>query len=220
MSNIMAGVAILPIGLTVVPVGGITGTLISKIGRYQWAVWAGWAISTLGTGLMILLDKHTATVAWVFIFLITGTGQGLMMISLSAATQAMADTKDVAYASSMFAFMRSLGLCFGVSIGGTIFQNFLLRRLEHLGLPATIGRNAEGFAPILRGMAASAEKEKIVGAYAWAFQRFFATLTGIGAVGLLISLLIGRYSLDKKLDSEHVLRRADAPGNVAPGNEA
>lgn len=213
MSNVLAGVGLLPFGLTVVPVSGITGIIISKTGRFQWAIWTGWILATLGTGLLVWLHQHASTPAWVFIFLVTGMGQGFLMISLSAATQAIAETKDVAYAGSMYAFMRSLGLCLGVSISGTIFQNFLARRLAHLGLPTAIARNAEAYVPVLRAMAESPEKQAILEAYIWAFRMLFATLAGISGVGLVLGLFIKRYSLDKKLDSVHVLRK------LKPGKE-
>ena len=209
-SNVMAGVAILPFGLTLVPTSGITGTIISKVGKYQQVIWCGWIICTLGMGLLTLLHVHTTTLAYVFIFVTCGIGQGLLMISLSAASQAIADTKDAAYASSMYAFMRSLGLCFGVSISGTIFQNFLSSRLQHLGLPTEIARNAEAYALLLKAAVSSPQKDAIVEAYAWAFRMLFTTLTGISGLGLVLGFIIGKYSLDSKLDPEHVLKQEDS----------
>ncbi|KAH0158619.1 hypothetical protein KCU67_g7436, partial [Aureobasidium melanogenum] len=114
-------------------------------------------------------------------------------------------TKDVAYASSMFAFMRSLGLCLGVSIGGTIFQNFLERRLEHYGLSPEIAKQAQVYIISLRSEPASSEKTLAKEIINWAFQMLLATLCGISGLGLVISAAIGRYSLDKELDSEHVI---------------
>ncbi|KAL1310675.1 hypothetical protein AAFC00_000937 [Neodothiora populina] len=208
LSNVLAGVGALPFGLTVVPVSGITGTIISKTGKYQWAIWAGWAIGTLGVGLLVYMHQHPSTVAWVFIFVVTGIGQGLQLIAHSAASQAIAETKDIAYASSMYAFCRSLGLCFGVSIGGTIFQNFLSSRLQHLGLPVAIAHNSEGYLSVLKAMASGPEKDAIMGAYSWAFRMLFATFTGISGAAFLLSFFIGLHSLDKKLESEHTLIHA------------
>lgn len=206
LSNIMAGVAELPYGVTMVPVSGAVGSLISKTGKYQWFIFSGWIITTLGMGLLVFLDLGTSTVAYVFIFIVVGIGQGLLMVSLSAACQAIANNEDVAYASSMYAFARSLGLCFGVSIGGTIFQNFLGNRLSSHGLPAYIALDAEGFAPVLKAMAAGPEKQAILAAYAWAFRMLFATMTGISGIGLVLGFCIKRYSLDRRLKSEHVLK--------------
>ncbi|KAI5206978.1 hypothetical protein AUEXF2481DRAFT_31628 [Aureobasidium subglaciale EXF-2481] len=209
MSEIMAGVCVLPLGMTVVPVSGLTGTIITRVGRYQWAVWSGWVIATLGIGILVLLHPGTSTVEYVFMFICAGIGLGLLMNSLSAAVQAISPTKDIAYASSMFAFMRSLGLCLGVSIGGTIFQNLLSRRLSHFGLSTELAENAEVYVALLRSTPASAEKILMKEMINWAFQRLFAIICGISAFGMAISVLIGRYSLDKELDSQHVIVQAE-----------
>ncbi|KAH0262852.1 MFS general substrate transporter, partial [Aureobasidium melanogenum] len=205
MSAVMAGVCELPLGLTIVPISGLTGAIVTRVGSYQWAIWLGWLLSTLGMGVMVQLHPDTSTVAFVFMFICAGTGLGLLFNSLSAAIQAISPTKDVAYASSMFAFMRSLGLCLGVSIGGTIFQNFLERRLEHYGLSPEIAKQAQVYIEALRSEPVSPEKTLAKEIINWAFQMLLATLCGISGLGLVISAAIGRYSLDKELDSEHVI---------------
>ncbi|KAI4716277.1 putative efflux pump antibiotic resistance protein [Aureobasidium sp. EXF-10727] len=205
MSEIMAGVCTLPLGLTVVPISGITGGIITRIGTYQWAIWSGWVLATLGIGVLIQLHPAISTVAYVFMFVCAGIGLGLLMNSLSAAVQAISPTKDIAYASSMFAFMRSLGLCLGVSIGGTIFQNLLSRRLEHYGLSTELANNAEVYVALIRSSPSSPEKTLLKEVINWAFQRLFAALCGISGLGLIVSVWVGKYSLDKELDSQHVI---------------
>ena len=206
-SPIMAGVLLLPFGLAVIPVSGVTGTLIARFGHYKWAIWLGWALSIIGLGLSILLDVHTSTVAIVFIFMCAGAGQGLLLIAHSVAVQAACKPEDAGHASSMYSFSRSFGLCLGVIVGGTIFQNFFRMRLEHLGLPAEYAGNAEGLIPVLHSMSgALATKLELQQAYAWAFRRMFATLTGVSALGLVISVLVGNHTLDILLDSKHKLR--------------
>ncbi|THW52170.1 putative efflux pump antibiotic resistance protein [Aureobasidium pullulans] len=174
------------------------------------AVWAGWAIATLGIGTLVLLDQNTSTLAYVFMFVCAGIGLGLLMNSLSAAIQAISPTKDVAYASSMFAFMRSLGLCLGVSIGGTIFQNFLRQRLEHHGLSTELAENAEVYVSLLRSTPSSPQKILLKEIINWAFRMLFATLCGICGLGLIISVIIGKYSMDKELDSQHVIVQSES----------
>ncbi|KAK6002078.1 hypothetical protein QM012_001716 [Aureobasidium pullulans] len=184
--------------------GGVILTIIYEM-NYQWAIWLGWMLFTLGMGVMIQLQPDTPTVAYIFMFICAGTGLGLLFNSLSAAIQAISPTKDVAYASSMFAFMRSLGLCLGVSIGGTIFQNFLERRLEHYSLSPQIANQAQAYIESLRFAPASPEKTLAKEIINWAFQMLLATLCGISGLGLVISAAIGRYSMDKELDSQHVI---------------
>ena len=92
--------------------------------------------------------------------------------------------------------MRSLGLCMGVIIGGTIFQNFLRLRLERDGLPVGVAADFEGFLPALQNLSEEAPmKLEIQQAYAWALKLLFGTSTGIAFVGLLLSWKIDDYTL-------------------------
>lgn len=201
-----AGTYLLAFSMVCVPVSGIVGPIIARVGSYRWAVWSGWVINTLALGILTLLDVGTPTIAWVFMFLTAGIGQGLLFIAHSVASQAACQQKDAAHATSMYSFFRSLGLCLGVALGGTIFQNFFKHHASELNLPAIIADNAEGFAHMLRDMGESADKTAIITNYAWSFQMLFAVLCGISGLGLIISCFIGGHSLNQGLESEHKLR--------------
>ncbi|KAF2195932.1 MFS general substrate transporter [Zopfia rhizophila CBS 207.26] len=169
------------------------------------AIWSGWVVNTFGTGLLILLDQDSPVVAWVLIFLILGIGQGLLLSAHNFAVQAIASTEDVAYATTLFSFMRGVGLCVGVAIGGAVFQNHLRTALVSARLPTDIAADAEAYVHILLAMPSnSSMRIAVVDAYATGFRFLFEILTGISGVGLLLSLTIGgHYSLDKELDAEH-----------------
>ncbi|SMR54784.1 unnamed protein product [Zymoseptoria tritici ST99CH_3D1] len=207
-SPFRTGVSFLAFAFIMIPTNGIVGAVIARVGSYRWAIWSGWAISTMSLGLFTLLDVNTPVHAWVPLFLTAGLGQGILFLAHSIASQAACEQKDAAHANCMYSFMRSLGLCFGVSLGGAIFQNLLRMRLIEKRLPAEIAKSAEAFAHLLSNMKPSAEKTEIVAAYAWTFRMLFAVMCGISALGLVISvLLITAKSLDQEIDSEHRLRR-------------
>ncbi|KAI6838903.1 putative efflux pump antibiotic resistance protein [Hortaea werneckii] len=207
-SPILAGTGLLPFAMTVVPVSGVTGSLISRIGRYRWSIWSGWSLSVLGLGLLIRLGPGTHPAAWVVIFMCAGAGQGLLLIGHSVAIQASCKTKYAAYAVSMYSFARSFGLCLGVILGGTIFQNFLRMRLGNDDLPTVIATNFEGYVPILQALSSeNSLKIQLREAHAWALRMLFATSTGVGFFGLLLSLTVGDYTLDTAFIPEHSLRK-------------
>lgn len=207
-SPILAGTGLLPFAMTVVPVSGVTGSLITRIGRYRWSIWLGWSLSVMGLGLLVLLGPGTHPAAWVVVFMCAGAGQGLLLIGHSVAIQASCKTKDAAYAVSMYSFARSFGLCLGVILGGTIFQNFLRVRLGNDGLPRIIATNFEAYIPILQALSSeNSLKMQLREAYAWALKMLFATSTGVGFFGLLLSLTIGDYTLDTAFIPEHSLRK-------------
>lgn len=188
-------------GAFLVPVSGLVGALITRLGRYRWALWSGFAITTAACGCLTLLHAHTPAAVWIPVLLACGLGQGLLLISLSVTVQALARPGDAAHASSMYAFMRSLGLCLGVVIGGTVFQDMLQRKV-----PTAIAKNAEAFVEVLKLMPKGAQREVLVDGYAWSFRMLFATLAGIAAVGMLISLCIPGKEMNVELESEHQLQ--------------
>lgn len=204
---ILAGTGLLPFAVTVVPVSAFTGVAITRLGRYRWAIWAGWAVSVLGLGLLVVLDVSTHPAAWVVIFMCAGAGQGLLLIGHSVAIQASCGAADAAHAVGMYSYNRSLGLCMGVILGTTMFQNFLRIRLNHVGLPVAIASEFEGFIPLLHMMTdGDPLKLEVQQAYAWASKMLFATSCGIAFVGLLLSLMIGDYPLNIAFNPDHRLR--------------
>ncbi|KAF2144354.1 uncharacterized protein K452DRAFT_295815 [Aplosporella prunicola CBS 121167] len=204
---IITGVTLLPIILTMLPTSMIVGKLMTKSGRYRWAIWSGWAITCLGTGLLILLDNETKTYAWILIFIVVGLGHGLIIMSLNIAIQAMAETQDVAYAAAMYLFLRTLGMSIGVAIGGAVFQNMLSKHLVEHSLPSSIAHDAEGFVAVLKTLVKdSAQYQSYVKAFSTSFQNVFQTLTGVAGSAALLSLFIRNYSMDKDLNTEHMLR--------------
>lgn len=87
LSPILSGVALFPETFTVAPGAFIVGTLISRTGHYRWAVWSGWSITTLGLGLLYMLDVDTSTVKWIFLNLVVGLGLGFWRCGLPESNQ-------------------------------------------------------------------------------------------------------------------------------------
>ena len=76
-----------------------------------------------------------------------------------------------------------------------------------LSLPTAIASNAEEFVSILRLMPLdSSERRAYTLAYAQSFRNLFEVLIGFAVLGLLTSLLIKEYSLNRHLESVHVLQ--------------
>ncbi|KNG83442.1 hypothetical protein ANOM_008034 [Aspergillus nomiae NRRL 13137] len=124
-SPIITGVALFPATLTVAPVAAVTGICITATGRYRWAIWGGWALSSLGFGLLCLLGVNTSIPAWVFLDLVSGIGLGIGVPAMAFAVQASAAPHLVPLAITLSTFFRSFGQSVGVAIGGAIFENRL-----------------------------------------------------------------------------------------------
>jgi MFS family permease len=206
MTPTMAGVGLMPTTAGLLPSSVIVGIIMTRAGRFRWAIWSGWSLALLATGLMILWGVDTTTASWAAMMLVLGIGHGFILSSGSLATQAIAREEDVAYAAAMYTFLRSFGMCLGVAIGGAVFQNVLSHSLDKRGLPVSIAPNATAFLTTLKAMPRSEYKLQIIEAYAESFRALFTALTAFTALGLVAGLAIGRHTMDKKLSSRHSLQ--------------
>lgn len=189
-----------------VPGSIIVSLLTTRLGRFRWALWLGWIITALGSGLFLLLDVDTPTAVWVVILCIFGVGNGMVLTSVSVAIQAISKAQDCGRAAAMYAFMRTLGMSVGVAVGSTTFQNVMSHKLHEVGLPDAIAKNAEAFVPQLWYLQPT-DPVRIgaLQAYVQGFHGVFWVMTGMALIGLVVSCFIRRHSMDKPLESNFIL---------------
>ena len=208
---ILSGVSLFPETFTVAPAAMVTGVLITKTGRYRWAIWGGWFLTTLGSGLLCLLKVDTSTVAWVFLNLVSGLGMGVLFPSMAFSIQAATTNKDLAFAVALFSFFRAFGQAIGVAIGGTIFQNEIKKQLLTYPLLASkageYSADASSLVQIVKTMAAGEAKTQLIQSYTDALQIVWAVMTGLAFLGLLSSFLIKGLDLDRALETEQGMMR-------------
>jgi hypothetical protein len=198
---ILSSVALFPETFTVAPSAVISGILITVTGKYKWALWSGWAISTIGLGLLCLMKVHTSVPAWIFLTLIPGLGLGTLFSALNFAVQASATNKNLAIAVAMFTFFRAFGQAISVAIGGVIFQNRL--RANLLGYP-TLARmathysqDAAGLVTIIKDMPDGIDKANLKEAYSDNLRIIWVFLCAVSGVAMLLSLLTKSYDFNR-----------------------
>lgn len=193
-----------------VPVLGIvSGRVITRSQSYIWVVRLGFALLVLSNGVLLLLNQHRSLVAHLFIILTISFGHGLGIVSISISIQAMTPPPDMTQANIMYAFTRQLGMALGVSLGGTIFDNILLKHLQARGYTfasaQAISRNAEAYVATMDAMPAGPGKTILIDSYVRAFHGVFYFLLALAALALVLSFFVKQHSLDKELDSTHKL---------------
>lgn len=124
-SPIKSGIDLFPALFLMLPGSIIVSALTARLGRFCWAIWIGWVISTVGAGLFILLDTDTPQVIWAVALAVFGVGSGMVLTSVNVGVQAISKVEDSAMAASMYGFMRSLGMPIGVAVS----LLFLCRRV-------------------------------------------------------------------------------------------
>jgi len=189
-----------------IPGSIIVSILSSRLGRFRWAIWGGWVVTTLACGLQILFGLHTDMAVLYGVLAVFGIGTGMVLTSVNIGIQAISKPEDCAMAASMYGFFRSLGMPIGVAVAGTVFQNAMSDHLQSLSLPADIAHDSERWVYILRTMADGPEKTVILESYMKGFDSVFILMTGVAASALLASIFIKKFSMDKILLTQFTAR--------------
>ncbi|KAJ2806272.1 hypothetical protein H4R20_001751 [Coemansia guatemalensis] len=127
-----SGLHLLPFLLSVSLVSIISGFLVTKTGHYRPFVIFGTAIFAIGAGLLILLDENSNTGKQIGFLIIMGIGLGLNVQILLIAVQAASPVKDMASATTLYLFVRILGMSIGVAILQSVLQNAIIPKLDLL----------------------------------------------------------------------------------------
>jgi hypothetical protein len=77
---VSSGVAAFPQTFSIAPAAVIVGFAVEKVGKYRWAIWLGWFLTSFGIGLMILLDVNTSIPAWIFSTLFAALASGYSIL--------------------------------------------------------------------------------------------------------------------------------------------
>ena len=211
---IVSGVALFPETFTVAPAAMVTGFLITKYGRYRWAIWSGWVLTTVGSGILYLLDVNTSIVAWIFLNLVSGVGMGMLFPSMTFSIQAATENKDLAFAVAMFSFFRAFGQTIGVAIGGTIFQNEMKRKLSAYPLLAPMAteysKDASSLVQIIKSMSKVGEegitRAQLVQSYADSLKTVWIVMCALAGVAGLASMAIRGLDINRALETEQGFR--------------
>lgn len=190
---IVTGVALFPATLTVAPIAAITGFGITATGRYRWAILGGWTLSTLGFGILCLLQVDTSIPAWIFLDLVSGIGLGIAVPAVAFAVQASVAPELVPLAITLSTFFRSFGQSLGVAIGGAIFENRVRATLSanpHLtALASRYSRDAFGVIALLQKTDEETRYE-IRSAYVESLRTVWAVGCAVSGLSLIASLFI------------------------------
>jgi fucose permease len=196
VAPVRAGIGLLPAVCLLVPGAAGVSALITRLGRFRWAIWVGWGITTCACGVFITFDTYTSTAVFVVALAAFGIGNGMVLTGVNVGIQALSADHDAAIAASMYGFMRSLGMPFGVAVGSnvvrrcgevltafqisaTVYQNSLLGDFESFGIAPASGRSA------------------ILASQTRGIQSVFVMMTAVSASALIVSFAIRGTSMDK-----------------------
>lgn len=204
-----SGLDIFPVTCLLLPGSIVVSLISSRTGHYRWAIWSGWAITAIGCGLLHFFNTDTPTPVWAVILAVFGIGHGILLTSVNVGIQAISRVEDAGRAAAMYAFMRTMGMSIGVAVGGTVFQNLMVKKLDELGMPEEIAHDSEAFVVQMAAMdPTDPVRIGALEAYVAGFHGVYWTITGASVAAFLISLFMKRHSMDKMLATKFVLEGA------------
>lgn len=189
------------------------GYYISRQKRYGEIIVSGFALWTLGAGLVLLFNRTTPRWEIVIFLIIEGAGVGFVFHPTIIALQAHSTKNDRAVVISVRNFMRALGGSAGLAISSAVFANALKSSLNKAtAVPEDV--KAGILAAILRipdvsGLS-SVEKKEVLDSYMHASRAVFYLWAPFIGACLLLCLLIKDKGLTQPEDKKPEVQ-ADAP---------
>ncbi len=180
----------------------VVGIVSSITGRYRWAIWIGWGMTTLGCGLLYLLDPDTSVAAFIFLNVPVAIGTGMVFTSMSLAVQAAGRTQDAGHSITFYSFIRVFGQSLGVAVGGVIFQNQIQKKLSEYPLLAPLAgeysKDATALVSLVQGMEAGTEKRQLIQAYADSIKMIWVVMAALSGAIFTSSVFVKEYSLNQE----------------------
>jgi len=206
-----------------VPFGAVAGRLLAKFGRYRLLHLSGFAMMTIGIGLMSTLGAHSPTSAWVCYQILVAAGCGFMLTTTLPAVQAPLADSDTAVATGTWAFIRSFGTVLAVPIPAAVFNNQVNNLSVRIDNPLVRqllmnGQAYEHATKSFVNLFDGALKAQIISVFSDSLKLVWQVGIGIAGLGLLLVLVEKevdmRTALKTDFGVEEKKKKAEAEGVV------
>ncbi|KAL5495946.1 hypothetical protein ACEPAI_1410 [Sanghuangporus weigelae] len=209
-SAVGSGVDLLGLGCTIMPFGLIAGISVAKSGKYRPQLWLAWVSLIVAGGLLFTLKADSSRPKYIGYQVLIGLGLGILMTTAFFPVLAPLPVSLNANALAFFMFVRFFSQIWGVTVGGTILQNELQKRLpaEFLQKFPEGTSVAYSIIPVIPTLEEPFRTSVRV-AFADSLRVFWAVLLAIGAAGFLVSLLMKGLPLHASLDEDWGLKESE-----------
>ncbi|KAG9088057.1 hypothetical protein FS749_002457 [Ceratobasidium sp. UAMH 11750] len=202
-SAVKSGAMILPIVLVQTAISTLSGVIITLTGRYRELILSGWAIWTIGLGLITTFNSHTSLAKQVGYSLIVGLGVGQTFQPSLVAIQGAVERREMAVITSVRMFVRNLGGTIGLAVTGTVVNIIFRKHLKTLNLPPDTYTAIIDNPVLARATVDPATLDQIVEGYRRGFRVVFVILVCVsGLAFLLAGGLMVNYELNREDDGE------------------
>lgn len=228
-----SGAITTPLALAMVVTNIFTGQLISRIGLLKPPMVTGAIVTTIGVGLLTLLNTSSQSWQIILIMITIGMGLGLIMPITTIAVQESVARRDLGAGISSTQFFRSIGSTIGVAIIGTVVTNSYVSNINAApgikSLPAQLVTAVQEPQNLLNAQVAASLPPSIIGtvreALTSAIHGGFFIALGVSVVALFISFFIPAIRIKtivkKKTEQANLESSAPVPAPVtsSPSND-
>jgi EmrB/QacA subfamily drug resistance transporter len=114
-----SGLVLMPMMLSMVTASIVGGQLISRTGRYKWAIVSGLFLMLTGMFLLSRMGLGTTNLSAIRNMIVLGLGVGLVMPTITLAVQNAFPPRQLGVVTSSLQFFRSIGGTIGIALMGT-----------------------------------------------------------------------------------------------------
>ncbi|KAG8899736.1 hypothetical protein FRB99_006465 [Tulasnella sp. 403] len=215
---IRSGTSLFGNAFTVAPAGMACGIAVTVLGYYRPQNFIGWALTTVGTGLLTLLKATTPKGQWVGFQLVEGVGLGILFTAPQFPILAAVPVTETAHALAFFTFVRAYSQTWGVTIGATILQNELKKRLPESFLamfPADGVEIAYAAIPTIPSLP-DPLRMQVRTAFADGLRVIWYVMIAISVVGAFTVFAMKELKMHEVTDDEWGLKQKEVKGREIP----
>jgi len=214
-SPAQAGVDLFGSAFIIAPFAILCGVSVGISGRYLPQNYIGWMMLMIGAGVMSLLKSTSPKAMWVGLQVPGAIGYGINYAAPMFAMLAPMPISKNARALAFFTFVRNFGQTWGITIGGTILQNGLKKRLPAEFL-ATFPAGVQISYSLIPKIPTISEplRSEIKAAFADSISVIWLVCVGLGGAGLLVTLLMREVKLHEVTDDKWGFEKREGKGGT------
>lgn len=220
-----SGIVLTPMMLSLVVASTTSGQIISRTGRYKWAVVGGLALMVAGMALLSMMDVHATNGTAVRNMIVLGLGIGMTLPTLTLVVQNAFPPSEIGVVTAAVQFFRSIGATIGVALMGTLLTRQMTSNMKAnltpeiakgvppqllqqmnpqvLGSPDARDKVIAAFKQLPNGLVLFDKVEGIVRvALANAMHDIFLVGTALAVISVLIGIFLPETPLRKKNTAE------------------
>ncbi|KAM0751404.1 MFS general substrate transporter [Meredithblackwellia eburnea MCA 4105] len=196
LSAVISGALVIPSLVVSSIIVILAGQVQSRTGRYKAIVVVGFALCTIGMGLMSMIDESTSIAKIIGFTIMVGFGQGCVVKTSMVGLQAAVPKSQMASATAFRYFFRVLGSALGLAFSNAVLSNSLSQTLSALNLPSSavktvLDNPTDVFSGIIVGKISGLTQDNLpalLDGYASGFGRIFLVMIAPMGVCAVLSL--------------------------------